>query len=811
MENKKAFFRIGALTAEKQQVSEYGFIQRYFAPGLVALAIIYTLACLFLAKPLMPRFGLDPSWALGVNWAVANGLKIGQDIVFTVGPYASSYTEAYDPSTDYLRVGSALFLTLCFGLVFLYLAGRHRLHVTCLLTAAIIAFPYSNDALFLLYPLLVAFCVRKYVFFEQQSPNWKRLTGLILMASLSAPLGFLPLVKGSFALSCVATGITVVCYLVYSRRRLAALVVVLVPVITAVLAWIEAGQQLKGLPKYFLSMASIISGYTEAMSLEFDSAVAFGLPATEIFLYSFIAFVLLVILFKNLENDIGDKIFCLIVSLLYLFIIFKAGFTRHDGHAVTAVCGLLFFAVTIGFISEFRGWIACLVLALIFVGFFAIGNDQEKRLMSDLVPNIKNNYRDGWIGVSARLDASAPLDKEFATRFKEMKSRQSLPLLAGSSDIYSYDQVMLLASGNKWNPRPVFQSYSAYTKNLAEKNAAHLRDLNAPENIFFKPQAIDGRFAPLEDGISWAAFFDNYDVVDLVDDFTILHKKEVLLPVSSWLNKSEKNFNISEIVELPRTGLPIYVTLQVRPTFLGHILTVLFKPPPLSLELNLNDGRQENYRVVAGMMESGFFISPRVITSKEFYLLQTGNTRYMSNATVASFKINRPIGGALFWHPAIRATIAEYQPRPALPVPEDFFDSIFKDNLSGLVVKTGEGCDGAIDTINDVAAGDSASAGGSFFSVNGWLAESAKNGTVPEKVFVALTGNDGKVWYAAARSMPRDDVKSHLKHPNMPDVGFSLTADASKLNGHYSVGLVKFGQGQAVMCQFKKSITISQQ
>ena len=785
------------------------WFQKNLGLGVVVLIIIYTLACLFLAKPLMPKFGLDPSWALGMNWAIANGLRIGEDIVFTFGPYASSYTRAYDPTTDYLMVGAALFLTLCYGLQFLYLAGRHRLYVAIFLTAAIIAFPYSNDALFLLYPLLTAFCVRKYAISQKPSSNEKQWGGLLLMGLLSAPLGFLPLVKGSFALSCTVTGFAIVCYLVYSRRKLEALTVTLIPVATVVLAWVLAGQQLMGIPSYFISMSPIISGYTEGMALGYEGAAALKLPAAEILTYILIAMAILALLVKNLRHGAGDKLFCLVVGALFVFIVFKAGFTRHDGHAIIAACGLLFFAVATGFILQARGWVACLLMA--FVGFFIIGNHHQKKMLQEVSSNIKNTYSDGWQGISARLDPAGPLKIEFSAAFKEMKSKQSLPLLSGSSDIYSYDQAALLASGNQWNPRPIFQSYSAYTKNLAELNALHLRNKNAPENIFFKPQTIDGRFVPLEDGASWPALLDNYDVVGLIDDTTIMRKREILLPVSTWVNKTDRNFNVAEDIKLPSAGFPVYVTLQVRPTFLGRILTVLFKPPPLNLELTFNNGRKENYRVISGMMESGFFISPRVITGKEFYLMQSGNARYISSSTVASFKLTRPSGGSLFWQNTVQATIAEYQNRPPQTIGQDFFSGAFEENIAAPVAKISETCDGAIDVINEVAVSDAPISGGGFFSVNGWLAESGKDGTVPEKVFVSLIGDDGRAWYAVPLSTPRADVKSYLGHPEMPDLGFSLAADISKLSGHYSVGLLKLRQGKAIMCQFKKSLMITHQ
>ena len=56
----------------------------------------------------------------------------------------------------------------------------------------------------------------------------------------------------------------------------------------------------------------------------------------------------------------------------------------------------------------------------------------------------------------------------------------ALPLLPGTSDIYSYEQTALIASGNTWDPRPVIQSYSAYGPSLARMNREHLEARRLP-------------------------------------------------------------------------------------------------------------------------------------------------------------------------------------------------------------------------------------------------------------------------------------------------------------------------------------------
>ena len=78
--------------------------------------------------------------------------------------------------------------------------------------------------------------------------------------------------------------------------------------------------------------------------------------------------------------------------------------------------------------------------------------------------------------------------------------------------------------GNQWSPRPVLQSYSAYTKELSLQNAAHLLGERAPRNVLFNVQPIDNRLPSLEDGSSWPVLLANYLPSRISNQFVYLVK-----------------------------------------------------------------------------------------------------------------------------------------------------------------------------------------------------------------------------------------------------------------------------------------------
>ena len=77
-------------------------------------------------------------------------------------------------------------------------------------------------------------------------------------------------------------------------------------------------------------------------------------------------------------------------------------------------------------------------------------------------------------------------------------------------DLLMTDQGIVLAMGLHYDPRPVFQSYSAYTPELARRNEAHFANANAPRFVILKMQPIDGRLPMQEDGLALTMLLRRY-------------------------------------------------------------------------------------------------------------------------------------------------------------------------------------------------------------------------------------------------------------------------------------------------------------
>jgi hypothetical protein len=522
----------------------------------------------------MPGAGLDPSWVFGMNQATAQGLSFGEEMIFTYGPYASIATKSYHPSTDCMMVSGSLYLALSYWGCFVRLMKNvpwRWILVFCGILAGIM---YLRDALFFSIALLVGLLIFKILFLEE-GRLFKRKLAPLYVALLFAPFGLLPLIKGTLLILCGA--ITVLCSVVFiaSRQSILAITCLFSPLVSMIFFWLLSGQSAEDLPNYFMSMAHIASGYSEAMAVTGNTL--------EVILYVVAsAFVLLtIILQRRISHTSTIFLFC--TYFVFLFLSFKGGFVRHDGHAIMSGTSILIAAVLLPFSGKSRMILPVLVLAIISWAY--IDSHYMKTSTEHVFHNFKSTYSSAWRGLQHRIQDRNWPEQEFDATVKGLRGQASFPVLPGTTDIYSYNQAYLIASGNTWSPRPVLQSYSAYTPALAEINRKHLLGKQAPDNIIFSVEPIDGRIPSSEDGASWPILMRNYRPTRLENNFLFLEKKENLPEIDDPVMLKSELAVFGEKVLLPHSGQPVFAQIEIEPTLLGRLVNIFFKPSQLQITL----------------------------------------------------------------------------------------------------------------------------------------------------------------------------------------------------------------------------------
>jgi hypothetical protein len=315
------------------------------------------------------------------------------------------------------------------------------------------------------------------------------------------------------------------------------------------------------------------------------------------------------------------------------------------GHALIPATSILMAALLLPYVLRSKGLLPVLILALS-ASFYI--EAQYTRIT--LVKNIQSTYTAAWYGLLHRLQDSDWLEHNFNLTMRFLQDQSTLPLRPGTSDIYSYDQTELIASGNTWSPRPIIQSYSVFNRQLAEINQQHLLGRHSPDTIFFKMQPIDHRFPALEDGLSWSALLNNYQPKSWVHDYLILAKKRTSEEGRPAVQEISEVHALGERVHVPDSSSRISMAFELRPTLWGRIVSFFFKPEELNIWVSLSDGSERQYRFIPAMARSEFLLSPLIEDTQDFSLLYQ-NPRDLDDKHVQFFTI-KPEGksASMMWN-----------------------------------------------------------------------------------------------------------------------------------------------------------------
>src|SRR5262249_37763938 len=128
----------------------------------------------------------------------------------------------------------------------------------------------AHDALLFSFPLLAGLASFKLIFSEEGALA-KSTPAPCYVMLVFAPLGLLPLVKGTMFSFCGAMTVLCAAFFLAHKQRVFALTCLCSPLVSMVFFWGLAGQSVRHLPNYFMSMAPITSGYTEAMAVNGDT------------------------------------------------------------------------------------------------------------------------------------------------------------------------------------------------------------------------------------------------------------------------------------------------------------------------------------------------------------------------------------------------------------------------------------------------------------------------------------------------------------------------------------------------------------
>ncbi|WP_321896056.1 hypothetical protein [Paraburkholderia heleia] len=708
-----------------------------------------------------------------MNVAVGQGLQFGKDLIFTFGPLSAVYTHQYYPSTDTMMLVASGIIVVS---LFLCCTAVLRSPRQSLLLGLpiLISQCYQPDPILLGLPFFILVAI---LLGDRERHLLYRSTVLIGAAAMS----LLPLVKGSTTPAVAVFGAAALVSLA-RRSRYLAICAVLIFAGTMMSAWMLSAQSIANLPAYFINQMPIISGYANAMSS----------VAGDFELIGYVVFALLLIAATYSFID-RSRIVITVAAAFYFFLCLKAGFIRGDGHVLEAAFALILFAY---FLCLYRpGKTSAGVFAVCLMVWWLTSNGHIDVSPTTMAGRFVGSVRASLHGIGNRLvSGRQEFDENLANTNREIRDEAKLPATSGDADVYSVSLSNLFANDIKWKPRPILQSYSAYTPGLAKINDDHLRD-NGPARVFFKMFPIDGRYPSLEDGASWLTLMGYYQPAGIVKDFAYFDRSAIAHPVSLIGPVGPSVLKLGMPYPMLDHESPLFVKIDVQPTLFGKLLALAYKTPQLHLVVTYADGKSVSYRYVPGMGQTGFVFSPTISTATEFLALQSPNWKeYLGARMPVSIGIKGDSGTRFAWK--LEAPIQIYHIK--MPTYSNVDTMLFPastkvDSVASFLPAP----DCNIDHINDVDPGTQPlKTASNVLHIEGWAMISSKAGTENEGVRVALVYPDGHALVYPANKTDRQDVGAYFHHPDAKMVGYDAVINIKNVDRPASIRILQTYQGK---------------
>lgn len=761
----------------------------------LAVLVAMTVAVLLLMPwhPSFPTVSLDVSWQYALNEAVAHKLVFGRDIDFTFGPLYALYAYVYHPDVDAIAlIGSFLFgIGFCTGCFLL--AFPHRLWHLILLPL-LIAQIAVKDSLFITLPFILLvligrICVPEGTPFHLRATLWTK-TAVIVVACTVA---IVPLVKGSFAAATLLPVFLGMYMLVRAMPRFA-LTVALCGVFAICSGWVLTGQPLIALPEFFVAQAPIISGYSEAMSRQGD--------VSEIVIYMAVCLPTLILFGWSLYRQIGRRALLLALGLAFaIFMNYKAGFTRHDGHALIAGAALLVLGYCVAPVVGSIQYV--LVMFAATAAWLHID-----RVYIDPHPDAYTRLRDAvvstYVGLTDHLFKPHELQAEFDRANQQIRSAVPLPQVTGTVDLYPTELSTVFAHHLNWSGRPILQSYSAYDMRLDAMNVAHLEGPRAPDVVFFALAPIDDKLPSLDDAGSLPQLLARYEIIAYQPPYIQMKRRAATLaaPVASSRLVMHTTARLNQPIPVSVQG-PLWAVVDVRPTFLGRVVSALYKAPPVEIALTLSNDRVVRHRFVPRLGQSGFVLSPYMADAGDFLRLAAG---VGAASSVKSFTIvsqNTSLWNGHFEVYLSSLPVERQQKTRAMVLTEATTPPTYVEHPTGSRLPE---CHVDMVSERTLLSDSIPYASDGTLNMIGWTAISTKQGVGPDETWVVLTAKDGIRRFYRAKGGGRADVAQALGFPQMKRPGYEVTLDLGNEVEGQRLNIVVAADGVGYDCGLERPL-----
>ena len=567
--------------------------------------------------PDLPALSLDPSWRIVLSRAFYSGAQFGHDIVFTYGPLGFLMGNTYDGAHFWVLIAWQLVKTVAFTAIILRAGYRLPTFGRWLYFGMFILIGvYFEDVLYLTIILLLGI----------ESIHEREIPGARASVAIGAGLAWLSLIKFTNLLLAAAVIILVVNLHLRRNRKYSAFGLIGGYVGGVLVIWLVTQQGLRYLPDYLITSWNISRGYADSMNL---------LPPKLALWKALSGLVLLSIyLGLNLTSRLrkAGPVTGLLLIAAFSFLSWKHGFIRADGHMGGFFCAMVLSAIVAPILfgaARPLGAVRWLLLLLI-VCVSIWGLDDSFTLTRSNAWNVfTGKITNDFSRLRQWKKFRASYDEEICRLLVERPLVKTREIVGSATiDVLGHESAIVCLHGFNYRPRPVFQSYSVYTPDLAQLNRDYFMSLRAPDFILQKIQTIDDRPVTIDDAAVLRLLPALYEYKDAEDGYLLWRRRPVpnefpvnLTPLLSGVGIPGEELHIERFADKP-----LWLELSYSLSLAGSLRAFCYQPPIVHLRLTDAEGGHSNYRLPLSQALSGFLLTPLIDDASDFLMFASGQS-----------------------------------------------------------------------------------------------------------------------------------------------------------------------------------------
>ncbi|MBS4040328.1 MAG: hypothetical protein KGZ81_06975 [Flavobacteriales bacterium] len=536
---------------------------------------------------------LDISWAVAHNYANFKDLILGVDFAFTHGPLSPLVIKIGWANNKWLMLLYDLFYFSNFFFLF-YTAlkkSKNKLITIPLIILALVTYPLylggsQSIVLFIFLFFWLNYSIEKPNFIL---PYFYQISILVLLFYIKFNTGLI-----SFVLFYITIGYLFISKQINWKNSL------LISILPLILTLFTSHLLNVSIVPYVLTALELISGYNEIMYLKSES-FEFGFYKAWAFLLITVLFFIIHFWKKSFITWKGIT-FLLMYGMIW-FVLYKQAFVRADeGHVYGFFNYLSVFLLSspaIYQVGKFKWNDIFIYISILFIFFTNL------KVIPDFAKKLNFNKSDYISGF-----------QNFDNTFGKSLSNNQHPLpdnvlkTIGNKtiDIYPWDVMLLLENKLNYHPRPVIQSYSAYTKKLEQLNFDFYNNYKtAPEFIIYTYASVDNRYPIFDEPMVNLAIERNYHIKEVFDfwgtKMILMAKNQNFIPVNLVLEK-EYAINYDSPL-IPKEDK--FYEVQLYNSFSGKLYKTFMHAPEISLTIKTDSHQISNFKTANSLLQMGVF------------------------------------------------------------------------------------------------------------------------------------------------------------------------------------------------------------